>query len=339
MKKFLMYLTLILIIGVVGGFLYSNYLLNEKISSDNPLKVIIPKGSGTKKISKILTQSIDANPTWLYELYLKYSSFVDNKFLKAGVYLFPTGITKIEIINALFEGKYLYTARVTFPEGISYKDFASILQKKVLVDSAKFVKLCESQEVLDKYNIPSKNVDGYLLPETYEFYMESPAEEVISKLLDFHKRMFDRIQSLSSNTESLSKHEALTLASIVEAETPEESERARVAGLYLNRIKKNMLLQADPTVSYALGGKQRLLYEDLKIDNPYNTYKYSGFPPGPINNPGAKSIKAALNHEKHDYIYMVLIGDDSKKHNFSENYKLHTQYVNEYRKRIKQNNN
>jgi UPF0755 protein len=330
-----MYLTLIFILGLVSSFLYANYIINQKINFDKPVKVNIPKGSGTNRIAEILFQEKIAEPKSLFSIYLKYLSFVDKRYLKAGVYLFPAKLTVSEVIESIFSGKYLYIAKVTFPEGIGYKQFASILKSSALIDSVKFVELATSDSLLKSRGIPSNSVDGYLLPETYEFYIESKAKDVLDKLLDYHKKMFDRINSIATNNAKLTKHETLTLASIVEAETPDDDERSRVAGLYLNRISKKMLLQADPTVAYFLNGKKRLLYDDLKIDNLYNTYKYYGLPPGPINNPGTKSIRAALNPESHNYIYMVSIGDGSFRHNFSENYATHNTYVREYRRRIK----
>lgn len=335
MKKIFIYLSLVLIVGFVTAVLYCNYYIHQNINKENPVKISIPKGIGVGRIVEILNKEDLAEPKWLFEIYLKYLSVIDKKYLQAGVYLFPKDITTSELIDALFTSKYLYIARVTFPEGLTYLNFASILQKDALVDSASFVKYAESDSLLNARRIGGKSVEGYLLPDTYEIYMESSAKDVIDKLLNAHERMFNRINSQSSNPQKLSRHEILTLASIVEAETPDDSERSKVAGLYINRIKKKMLLQADPTVAYALGSNRRILYNDLKSKNPYNTYKFKGLPPGPINNPGAKSIRAALNPDSHDYIYMVTIGDGTRRHNFSKSFSEHKKYVSQYRRRLK----
>lgn len=333
-----MYFTLIFIIGIISFFLYVNFIINKKSNLENPVKVVIPKGSSINNISDILLKNGIIEHKTLFSYYMKYLSFVDKKYLKAGVYLFPPELSVSQIIDAIFNAKYLYIAKITFPEGIDYKAFASLLQSKALIDSTKFVELAVSDSLLKSRDIPANSIEGYLLPETYEFFIESSAKDAIDKLLNYHSKMYDRISAVSSNNAKLNKHEILTLASIVEAETPDDDERERVAGLYLNRINKNMLLQADPTVAYILNGKKRLLYEDLKIDNPYNTYKYKGLPPAPINNPGAKSIRAALNPESHNYLFMVSIGDGSKRHNFAENLNEHNNYVREYRKRVKSQN-
>lgn len=338
MKKFLMFLSLIIILFLISLVLYGNYEINKKIDKHTPIKINIPKGTGINGIVKIFNNQGLAEPEWLYKFYLKYLSLISKKYFQAGVYLFPDEISMFNIINSLISGDNLYTAKVTFPEGISYYEFASILKSKALIDSVEFIRLAESDSLLKSREISAKNIEGYLLPDTYEFYMESKAKDIIDKLLDAHDNFYNRVLSLSANKHNLTKHQVLTLSSIVEAETPEDDERARVAGLYLNRLNKNMLLQADPTVAYSLGRKKRLLYDDLKVDNPYNTYKYLGLPPGPINNPGARSIRATLNAEEHNYFYMVSVGDGSNQHNFATNYNDHLKYVSEYRKRIKEQN-
>ncbi|MBX3045054.1 MAG: endolytic transglycosylase MltG [Candidatus Kapabacteria bacterium] len=336
MKKFLIYFTLIFILAVISAALYGNFIINQKIDKTQPLKINIPKGSGIAKVVEILNKEGIAEPAKYYVLYLKYLTYIKKQYIQAGVYLFPENLTTQELLDAMFKGEYLYVAKVTFPEGIGYQHFASLLKHKILVDSVEFVRLAQSDSLLKSHSIPTKNVDGYLLPDTYEFYMESSASEIIDKLLNHHKKMYDRILSQSSNSKNFTKHEVLTLASIVEAETPEDDERVRVAGLYINRLDKGMLLQADPTVAYFLNGKKRILYSDLKINNPYNTYINAGLPPGPINNPGSKSIRAALNHENHDYYYMVTVGDGTRRHNFSKTYTEHQRYVAEFRKRVSQ---
>ena len=337
MKKLLIYLSVLLILAIIAAGLYGNYYLNQKINKISPVKINIPKGAGIKKIVAILNTENIAKPAGAYELYLKYLTFTKKEYIQAGVYLFPENITTHELLTSLFMGDYLYVAKVTFPEGIRYQEFAEILKRSALVDSAAFVELAVSDSLLRARKIPGKSIEGYILPDTYEFYMESTAREVMDKLLNYHEKIYERIKSQSANTRNFSKHQALTLASIVEAETPEDDERTRVAGLYINRLSKDMLLQADPTVAYIFNGKSRLLYDDLKIDNPYNTYKNKGLPPGPINNPGAKSIRAALNHESHDYLYMVTIGDGTRRHNFSKTYSEHLGYVAEYRRNLKNN--
>lgn len=339
MKKFLVYFSLLIIVILIFGILYGNYYLNQPINQKEAVKIIIPKGAGIKKVVQILNNFNIASPGNIYEIYIKYLTFVKKEYIQAGVYLFPADITTAELIAALFKGEHLYIAKVTFPEGISYREFASILKNKAMIDSVEFVRLAVSDSLLKSRNINGNSIEGYLLPETYDFFMESEAKEVMDKLLTHHEKVFERILSQSSNSKKFTKHQVLTLASIVEAETPEDDERTRVAGLYINRIDKGMLLQADPTVAYLHNGKKRLLYKDLEIDNPYNTYKYKGLPPGPINNPGAKSIRAALNHESHDYLFMVTVGDGTRRHNFSKTYSEHQKYVAEFRKRVKEQKN
>lgn len=335
MKKVLIYLTSVFIVLVIISALYGNYYIHKSIEKSAPIKISIPKGSSINAIVEILNNNELAQPAWFYKLYIKYLSIVEKRFVQAGVYLFPQNITSFDLVEALFKAEYLYIARVTFPEGISYREFASILKREALIDSSDFVNYAESDSLLKKRNIPGSSIEGYLLPETYEFYMESSAKDVLDKLLNAHSKMFERIKSQSKNIQKLNKHEILTLASIVEAETSDEDERKKVAGLYVNRLNLNMLLQADPTVAYSIGENKRILYKFLQSNNPYNTYKHKGLPPGPINNPGSKSIAASMNPEKHDFLYMVSTGDGTGRHNFAKTFAEHKQYVSEYRKKIK----
>jgi UPF0755 protein len=180
--------------------------------------------------------------------------------------------------------------------------------------------------LLKARNIKAKSLEGYLMPDTYEFFMESPPKIMIDRMLDNHYRFISKYKDEIKKI-GLNNHDITTLASIIEAETPVKDEKSIVSGLYHNRINLGWMLQADPTVQYAIGEKRRLLYDDLKINHPYNTYKIIGLPPGPINNPGKDAIYAAIFPEKHDFLYMVAVGDGSGKHNFGTNFSQHQQNI------------
>ena len=212
------------------------------------------------------------------------------------------------------------------------EEFASQLSKHGGIDSARFVELCTSDSLLKARNIPSNSVLGYLMPDTYEFYIHESPEKVISRLLDAAENFWNTRNMDFLSKQGLTRHEAITLASIVEAETPLKSEASTVSGLYLNRLKKGILLQADPTVQFAMGEKRRVLYRDLERDHPYNTYVYPGLPPGPINNPGKTALKAAIKPKDHAYIFMVAMGDGSGRHYFSKTLREHNNYIKQYRK-------
>jgi len=174
--------------------------------------------------------------------------------------------------------------------------------------------------LLKDLGVNSSSFEGYLFPDTYYFYRNESSERVIRKMnSNFFSHLDDSLRKkISSSGRNL--HEILTLASIIEGECMIDSERKIVSSLYHNRLKKNMKLESDPTIQYIIpDGPRRLLNIDLKNESPYNTYMYRGLPPGPINNPGIKSIIAAIYPEKTNYIYMVANGDGS--HTFTRTYR------------------
>ena len=206
------------------------------------------------------------------------------------------------------------------------------------IDSAEFIELAHKDSLLKHHQIKGNSLEGYLMPDTYNFYWKQNPHEIISKLLDVQLSFWNETCFEKAQKQSLSKHQILTLASIIEAEAIVDEERPIISGVYHNRLKKGMNLAADPTVQYALGKSKRLLYSDLKIDNPYNTYRFSGLPPGPINCPSRKSIQAAIQPSKHNYYFFVALGDGSGKHVFSETAIQHMKAVQSYRKQRQLNN-
>jgi UPF0755 protein len=322
--------------------IYVYFTLESKINATENVELTIEKNSSISQIIQQLNQQNMLKPNWLFEIIAKSYAYWTKKSIFAGVHKFSADLTNAELIAALFNGKNLLVKKVTFPEGITLKRFAAILQKQLDIDSTGFMQLCYDKNFIDDLikkldlNIEIDNLEGYLMPATFTFFAEISAEKIISTLVEEQMKILKRNENAAEKI-GFSYHETLTLASIIEAETPVIAERKTISGVYHNRLKKNMLLQADPTVLYALeiqngSSKKRLLYSDLKIDNRYNTYKYVGLPPGPINSPSPSSIEAAVNPEKHTYLFFVAVGDGSNRHNFSKNYSEHQQQVAKFRR-------
>lgn len=245
---------------------------------------------------------------------------------------FVKGTNFISLSVQLRTKQPINTISVSIPEGLNIKEIASIFRHKMNIDSVAFVTLCTNQQFIDSLQITSNSLEGYLYPNTYEFYQNSSPQVIIKRLTkEFNKMWAKYCSSVDMNDQKA----ILTLASIVEAETPVISERKTVAGVYQNRINKGMKLEADPTVQYALQSKKRLLYKDLEVDSPYNTYRYKGLPPGPINSPSISSILAAISPENHSYLFFVARGDNSNLHYFSSTYSQHLESVALYRERNK----
>lgn len=332
MKKILYTIVITSLIAVLVFISYGNSKLGELPSFSDTVTVFVPKHSSVNSIVERFNQNNLLEPHWLFSTYIKIRMKLGHKSIFAGNYDIMPSNTNEDIIAKLFTGGYAKTISITIPEGLTNEEIADIFANKLHLNPQNFLALTKSDSLLNAWDIKSSSAIGYLLPETYDFYGDETEQMVIDKLLKYETNFWteDNINKLQKM--NLSKNELLTLASIVQAETPLKSELPKVAGLYLNRLKIGMLLQADPTVQFALGMKKRLLKGDLLIDNPYNTYKYVGLPPGPINNPGKDALNACLNPQKHDYLYMVAVGDSTGAHNFAVNIAGHERNVTKYKK-------
>ncbi|MCX6146405.1 MAG: endolytic transglycosylase MltG [Candidatus Kapabacteria bacterium] len=320
------------IVLIILGYTIAIMTQSNKVELDEPLEV--PMNTSTEGVVKLLNKEGMLNPIGYNLFVLRALAFLEGKKIYAGYYDFHDGITNYQVIKKLINGDKLPSLKVTLIPNATYKQFAEILASKINFNKEKFLKLCESDSLLKARNIVAPSVDGYLAPDTYEFYYKHPADKLLDKLLNQQDKVFsenfnDRLQ-LSKYT----KTQILTMASIVQGETNLPDEGKKVAGLYYNRLNIKMPLQADPTVLYALGKKKRLLYKDLEIESPYNTYRVTGLPPGPIGNPSKSAIEAAINPDKHSYLFMVAKGDGTYRHNFSKSLNEHNHFVAEYRKKV-----
>lgn len=248
-----------------------------------------------------------------------------------GKYLFRPGISNKEIIDDLRTGTSALLISVTLPEGIRATTQARIYQRELGIDSARFVQLVFDTTFVRSLGFESHSLEGYLFPETYYFYWQTNEEDIIRQMVGQFQEFFTDSLERRAQEIGMTIKDIITLASIIEGETTLESERTVIAGVYHNRLKRGMRLQADPTIQYVLpDGPRRLWYRDLEIESPYNTYRRTGLPPGPINNPGRASILAALYPTNHSYLYFVADGQGG--HIFSRNYSDHQRAVNRYRR-------
>jgi UPF0755 protein len=336
-NKIILFPILILIALIFISFLYSYYVINKKCTDKAAIEIIIPQNTTVAASIDILNSNGLLEPELFFKTIARIYAKYEKKRIFAGHYTFTSNNSNLDILKSLFSGKQLNVIKVTFPEGISYHEFADILFDKLEIDKTEFLKLCKSDSLLRRMKIDADNVEGYLMPNTYEFYKKQNAYEIITKLLETQSKLWNKKFATRAKELDMSRLEILTLASIIEAETPIPSERAKVSGVYHNRLRMGMPLQADPTVQYSINSKHKLTSRDLHSNSPYNTYKFPGLPPGPINCPGEASIEAALNPEYHDYIYFVAKGDSSNTHNFASTPAGHKLNIAKYKKNRKRN--
>ncbi len=242
--------------------------------------------------------------------------------MQIGKYRFKSGMSNKDILDDIKIGKSIEAITVTIPEGLRATRMAKLLVKNLGIDSARFMELVYDSSFAHKLGVADDNLMGYLMPNTYRMYWQASEEQVITDLVGEFWKVFD--DSLRSRTAAMGQsiHQILTMASIVEMETARDSERAIIAGVYYNRLRRRMRLQADPTIEFVLDGAPRRLYDsDLLKQSAYNTYLHYGLPPGPISNPGKASILAALYPAKHKYLFFVATGAGG--HSFSRTYQQH----------------
>lgn len=339
MRKKLIIITASLFGLIILLLAYVAFKLGQPINSKEDILVSIPKNASSGLIVKKLNSHNLFKPRIIFIPLVKLYSQISEETAHPGTYRFTAENKGFDIIKAIFSGKQLALIKVTFPEGISLRQFASICKKKLGIDSAEFIRTAKSDSIGKEFGINAPNFEGYFYPATYNFFWKSEAAGVIGELLKYSNKHWINKFSARAKAANKSRHEILTLASIVEAETPVVSERKRIAGVYSNRLRKGMKLEADPTVQYALGEKRKLVYSDLDFNHKYNTYLYKGLPPGPINSPSLSSIEAALEPERNEYIYFVAVGDGSGRHNFARLYSQHQRFRLEYKHNRKADKN
>ena len=225
--------------------------------------------------------------------------------------------------------------KITIPEGWSIEQIGNFLEQKRIVDANKFNLLCNNHLFISSLGLENLNsLEGYLFPETYFLSEDQNEEEIIQMMVNEFKKIINNLNL--DNEFNFSMHDIVTFASIVQGEARLADEMKIISSVFHNRINRNMYLDANATIQYIIPGKnRRLMNKDLQVDNLYNTYKYKGLPPGPINNPGLLAIEATLNPNKTNYIYFVKKNKSSGSHVFSTNMRDHEKAKQKYLKSLK----
>jgi len=329
--KLILTFGILLIIGSFGVYQY--YQASLKPTNPGEAVVVeIPKGSSSKKIADLLEQHQIIKNSQTFVIYLQQKG--KGSQLQAGKYQFTPGQTVDEVIGKMVNGEvYVDSVEVTIPEGWTVTQIASLLAEKGLVNKDKFIQETNTGSFSYPFveNIPSSlpyRLEGYLFPKTYQFEKGISEHAIIDRMLAQFQAEYNSAWTEQLNQRNMSIHDMITLASIVEREVSVPKERPIVAGVYYNRLKQDILLQADATVQYALREqKERLTYKDLEIDDVYNTYKYKGLPPGPIAAPGISSIEAVIKPAQHEFLFYVTKKDGSGEHYFSKTYNEHLKNI------------
>ena len=297
---------LVLVLATASIYIYSQIstLLGDphKVYS-----VIIRPKDDAADLRQRLADSGIATDRRLYNTFMKYTQA--DKHLKPGRYRFNGGLTHLALAR-YFKNANPELSKITVPEGKTIAYFAPILAREIPTDSAQLFALLNDAAFRKSLGVEAPSFEGYLFPETYSFYPYQEPDEVIREMVEMFRSSFTADMTAQLRTLNLPLNQIMTLASMIEAEAADGSERELISSVFHNRLRKGWKMQCDPTVIYALGGLDRpLLRKDLDFDSPYNTYLYYGLPPGPICSPGLASIKAALFPANTDYYFFVATGD------------------------------
>jgi len=272
-----------------------------------PIRVIVPRGSSFAVATDSLKHAGLIGSPFFFRMYARLKK--EDRNIKPGTYLLKRGTPWADIVAALNGGKGLVNT-ITIPEGFGLFQIVPLLSETLQVPVDSVNAAVRDAALRNRVGASAQTLEGYVFPDTYAFPVGTTAREAITEMVKGFERQWKPEWTARLDSIGLDRNKAVTLASIVEREARRPEERPVIAAVYLNRLKAGMLLQADPTVQFALGRHTpRVLLKDLEKDSPYNTYKYPGLPPGPIASPGSASIAAALNPAKVDYLYFVASPD------------------------------
>ena len=341
-KKILLFIVLV---GLVGGGLFAYKVYNAIFSPNTSFNnedafVYILSNSNFEDVKGSLQPLLTDLET--FEQIAQRKGYASN--IKGGKYAIKKGMNNNEIINTLRSNNI--PIKLAFNNQERLHDLAGRIASQIEADSLSLLNAFQDEGFLNTNGFNDDTKLAMYLPNSYEFFWNTSAEKFRDRMLQEYKTFWNDSRLAKSKALNLTPNEVTALASIVHKETAKVDERPRVAGLYLNRVRKKMFLQADPTVIYAIKKStgnydtviKRVLYKDLEIDSRYNTYKYSGIPPGPITMPDISAIDGVLNAEKHDYLYMVANVENFGYHKFAKSLAQHNRNKVQYIRWINQQN-
>lgn len=326
-KFIIIFFAFALIVAGLRAYQLYSYIFMENVKSEKAF--IIREGTNFDQIINLLEEN---------DIVLNYKAFkwVSKKknyanLIKPGRYLLKKGMNTNQMVNMLRAGEQA-PLNVTFNNIRFKEELAGKISHYIQADSLSLLMLFDDYAKIESYGFTPETYKAMFIPNTYRFYWTTTANQFADRMKQEYDRFWNSVRKEKAEKLDLTPVQVATLASIVQEETAKTDEMERIAGVYMNRLKRGMLLQADPTVKYAAGDftLRRILNVHLEIDSPYNTYKYAGLPPAPINFPEVTAIDAVLNFEKHDFLYMVAREDFSGYHNFSRTLAEHNRNAAKY---------
>ena len=321
-------------IGVILVIALPFYFFFRSVSTLDETHYIYIDADDTQDsvINKIKPIALPTSMAGLQTL-LRHAGYEDH--IKTGRYAIKPGEGAITIFRHLRSGQQ-ESLHLTIPEVRTMDRLAAVLGKRLMIDSATIASALYSQEVTTKLGYDTCTIAAMFIPNTYDIYWNISIDGLLERMQKEHDRFWNADRKAKAEQIQLTPNEVATLASIIDEETANNAEKPMIAGMYMNRLKENMPLQADPTIKFALKdfALKRIYNKLLKVDSPYNTYVHEGLPPGPIKIASIKGTDAVLNHVNHDFLYMCAKEDFSGTHNFAKTYPEHLKNAAKYTKAL-----
>ena len=330
MRRYL-YVGIVLFILAFAIFYSIVWMPNVRLPKGEVKIILIPSGIDYRGVLNILSQDSVLRHPATFDMLARRKHYPG--FIHPGRYLFRAGMSNNTMINML-RGGFQQPVKVTLHNIRTKEQLAGIVSRKLELDSAELVRLLSDATFVAGFGMDTATVISLFIPDTYEFYWNIPAERFVQRMYREYNRFWNKQRLKEAEQIGLTPVEVTTLASIVQEEVLHQDEMPKIAGVYLNRLKKGIRLQADPTIKFALRDfdRRRIITRDLHIKSPYNTYKYAGLPPGPIRIPSKEAIDAVLHAEKSSYLYFCAKDDFSGYHYFSKTLAEHNRYARKYRR-------
>ncbi|MCP9611720.1 endolytic transglycosylase MltG [Coprobacter tertius] len=322
---------IICILLVSAGIIYKRYMIDS--FTKDTFWIYVDKNSKLEDILSDLGSKINKSDIIKFARIARINHYKPSD--EPGAYRIEPGMGVFKTYRKLSNGNQT-PIRFTFNNIRTTENLSERIGKTFMMQPEEIKNLLDNPEICKSYGFSTQTIPAMFIPDTYEVYWTIKPEKLLDRMYDEYMKFWNEDRKLKAAKIHLTPIEVSTLASIVEEETKNTAEMPIVAGVYINRLKAGMLLQADPTVKFALQdfSLRRILHQHLDTDSPYNTYKHSGLPPGPIRIPSKAAINSVLNYQPHNYVYMCAKDDLSGRHNFAETYAEHQQNAIRYQKAL-----
>lgn len=330
---FLLFTFLSAVAFIAIWFGYTAVFKSNVVMEAENAEVFIPQKSTVEEVAFLLQHSkiIKDERTFLWVAGLKKFHMPS----KGGRYIIQSGWSNNDIINNLRVGSEI-PVKLTFNNIRTPADLSGRIAEQLALDSADMMKCFNDYDFIHSLGFDFETIISIFIPNTYEIYWTTDAVSLFKRMKREYDAFWDEDRMALSKAIGYNPVEVITIASIIEEETLKSSEKPIIAGVYINRLKRGIPMQACPTLKFALNDFtiKRVLYEHMEVESPYNTYKNKGLPPGPVRVPDARSIDAVLNYQKHSYLYFCAKEDFSGEHYFSKTLKQHNAYAQRYHKAL-----